>query len=51
MSSDVYAGALAQRHVTTTYLEHPSERQNEARASAYEEDGSDVEAKRNGSIG
>jgi len=33
------------------YLEYASERQNEARGRAYEEDSGDVEAKRDGSVG
>jgi hypothetical protein len=37
--------------LTTTYLENTSERQNEARARAHKEDGGDVEAKCDGSIG
>jgi hypothetical protein len=43
--------SLARQGVTTTYLEDTCERQNEARACAYEEDGSDVETKCDGSIG
>lgn len=35
----------------SAYLKYASERQNEARAGTDEEDGGDVEAKRNGSIG
>jgi hypothetical protein len=35
----------------TTYLEDTSERQYEARTCAHEEDGGDVEAKCDGSIG
>ena len=35
----------------TAYLEYARERQNEARADTYEEDGGDVEAKGKGSIG
>ncbi len=35
----------------STYLKHAGERQNEARAGTYEEDGGDVEAKGKGGIG
>jgi hypothetical protein len=42
---------LIRRRWRTTYLEDASERQNEARTCAHEEDGGDVEAKCNGSIG
>jgi hypothetical protein len=49
MGQNVYT--RRRRRVTTTYLEDTSEGQNEAGACAYEEDGGDIEAKCNGSIG
>ena len=52
VSSNEHVGALARRRMATaTYLEYAGERQNEARACAYEEDSGDVEAKRDGGVG
>ena len=42
---------IATSNAAPAYLEHACERQNEAGASTYEEDGGDVEAKGKGSIG
>jgi len=49
-----YLRGCARSHggrLRTTYLEDTSERQNEARTRAHEEDGGNVEAKCDGSIG